>query len=206
MRVSQAHDHQLVLVVCFNLAHSWHRPHVLQTCIRICGCSNVMTSQAPFVAIARWSVSPGSCLLHPTGYKSCVQIYSLTCCLLNTFDKLAVRKCHKNYASHPLVSTVCAYVQDIAQLVQSAADEDDDDDEEEEESPAKPSQARGGKKGKPAAAVSSSYRKNPLQLPILTSFHGMHCASLLVSACWARLSQFVWCCLCVVHISTWLRI
>ena len=91
-----------------------------------------------------------------------MQIYSLTCCLLNTLDKLAVRKWNKKYASHPLISTVCAYVQDIAQLVQSAADEDDDDDEEEEESPAKPSQARGGKKGKSAAAVSSSYRQHAL--------------------------------------------
>ena len=43
-------------------------------------------------------------------------------------------------------------VQDIAQLVQNAAD-DEDDDEEEEESPAKPSLARGGKKGGKAAAV-----------------------------------------------------
>lgn len=104
------------------------------------------------------------------------KVYPLTCCLLNIFDKLAVRKCHKKYASHRPVSTVCAYVQDIAQLVQSAAaDDDDDDDEEEDESPAKPSQARGGKKGKPAAAVSSDHRPSPLQLllPTLTPCHDL---------------------------------
>jgi len=87
--------------------------------------------------------------------KGVCKVYPLTCCQLYRFDKLAVRKCHKKYASHPLVGTVCAHLQDIAQLVQSAADEDVDDDEEEEDSPAKPSQGRGGKKGKPAAAVSS---------------------------------------------------
>ena len=86
------------------------------------------------------------------------EIYPLTCWLLNMLNKLAVRKCHKKYASHNLISAVGAYVQDIAQLVQSAADEDDDDDEEEDESPAKPSQGRGGKKGKPAAAVSSNFQ------------------------------------------------
>ncbi len=87
-------------------------------------------------------------------------------------------------------------MQDIAQLVQSAADEDDEDDEEEDESPAKPSQGRGGKKGKPAAAVSSTYRHNLLQLLILTSFRVMRCASLLMSACWALnlcVAAFVWC-------------
>ena len=75
----------------------------------------------------------------------------------------------------PTCQHFCAYVQDIAQLVQSAADDDDDDDEEEDESPAKPSQARGGKKGKPAAAVSSDYRPSPLQLllPTLISCHAL---------------------------------
>ncbi len=86
------------------------------------------------------------------------EIYPLTCCVLNMLNKLAVRKCHNKYASHNLISAVGTYVQDIAQLVQSAADEDDDDDEEEDESPAKPSQGRGGKKGKPAAAVSSNFQ------------------------------------------------
>lgn len=52
--------------------------------------------------------------------------------------------------------------EDIAQLVQSAAaDDDDDDDEEEDESPAKPSQARGGKKGKPAAARGVADKETP---------------------------------------------
>ena len=119
------------------------------------GTSTVVTRQAAFVAIAGWSASPGSLLSHATSDKSVCKVFPLTCCLLNTFDKLAVKKRHKKYASHPLVTTVCAYVQDIAQLVQSAADDEDDEDEEEEESPAKPSLVRGAKKGKPAAAVSS---------------------------------------------------
>jgi hypothetical protein len=87
------------------------------------------------------------------------------------------------YASYPLASTVYACVQDIPQLVQNAADDDDDDDEEEEESPAKPSLARGGKKGKPAAAVSSNYGK------LLCSC----CPSPSAMSCTVPCAAFVWC-------------
>ncbi len=117
---------------------------------------------------------------------------------LNMLDKLAVRKCHKKYASHPLISTVCAHVQDIAQLVQSAADEDDDDDEEEEESPAKPSQGRGGKKGKPAAAVSSSYRRNYRQKSSAAAAPHPHFMSCTVHRCSCQHAGLAYLNLCLV--------
>ena len=79
------------------------------------------------------------------------------------------------------------FLQDVARMVQSAADneDDDDDEEDEEDSPAKPSITRGSKKGaKAAAAVSIFILRTVLTCSTLTGTH-----------------QSRWCCATVASLS-----
>lgn len=59
MESPQMRSLRLTVISASAWAHSWPRSHFVQTYIHVCGCSDVVTRQASFFAIARWSVLPG---------------------------------------------------------------------------------------------------------------------------------------------------